>query len=107
MPVIADIRRIMTETLTLGPLLLNMTGNGSRLGKAKSLSSVLAVALKEQADTIRSVQNDTSLCPAAPALCGALNASQLDLNVDFNEASDSFLGHNTPQQMLFSSLSVV
>ncbi|KAI0223282.1 hypothetical protein LSAT2_025495 [Lamellibrachia satsuma] len=83
-----NIGRIMTETLTLGPLLLNMTGNGSRLGKAKSLSSVLAVALKEQADTIRSVQNDTSLCPAAPALCGALNASQLDLNVDFNEMPD-------------------
>ena len=52
------------------------------------------MALKEQADIIQSVQNDTSVCPAAPALCGALDTSQLDLNVDFNEASDSFLKHS-------------
>ena len=35
MPAIADIGRIMTETLTLGPLLLNITGNGSQTGQGK------------------------------------------------------------------------
>ena len=71
-------------TLTSGDLLIEAE---SRLREGRRESRALASTLRDEADKLRQLQRDATLCPPTPALCGNLNASLLALEVNFQQVS--------------------
>ena len=86
---IVDLWNIKNATLLLGPVLLDITGTGSTQMRAINASNNLLIGIRKEAAIIRRLQQNTTACPPAPALCGALNASVLEsLSHHFKRASN-------------------
>ena len=77
----------MNTTEAFSSRVIDITGE--RFKNARNESKHLDMSLRTELRAIEDVQKEVGTCPVAPEACGSLNASQLLLQVNFNDVSNN------------------